>query len=74
MKRYTQMTVGPENVPIFSERNFTITIDDDAAGEYIVLQSQQEALKAGEIKIDADEWDELKQAIDTMIAACKTYE
>jgi hypothetical protein len=68
------MTVGPENVPIFSERNFTITIDDDAAGEYIVLQSQQEALKAGEIKIDADEWDELKESIDVMVAACKTYE
>jgi hypothetical protein len=74
MKRYTQMTVGPENAPIFSERNFTITIEDEADGEYIVLQSQQEALKSGEIKIGADEWDELKEAIDTMIAACKTYE
>ena len=68
------MTVGPENVPIFDEQNFVLTIEDEAAGEFLIVQSQQESLKAGEIRIDPQEWEELKDAIDTMIAACQTYE
>jgi hypothetical protein len=68
------MTVGPENVPIFDERNFVLTIEDDIGGEYLVLRSNGDCLKNGEIKIDPEEWEELKEAIDTMIQACKTYE
>jgi hypothetical protein len=68
------MTVGPENVPIFNESNFVLTIEDEAGGEYLVLRSNQECLENGEIKIDPEEWEELKEAIDTMIQACKTYE
>jgi len=31
--RTTQLTVAPEGEPIFSERAYTVTIDDEAAGE-----------------------------------------
>jgi hypothetical protein len=74
MIRYIQMTVGPENLPMFDERNFTLSLKDEASGEYLSINSNQENLSNGEIKITPEEWEELKIAIDTMIAACKTYE
>jgi hypothetical protein len=74
MKRYTKMIVGPENAPIFDELNFVLEIGDDASGEYLKVRSLLDCNNNGEIRIDADEWDELKEAIDTMIASLKTYE
>jgi hypothetical protein len=74
MKRYTQMTVGPDNVPIFDERNFVITIEDEAGGEFLKIQCNDDQCQGGEIRLDTSEWKELKEAIDTMAKACKTYE
>lgn len=74
MKRYIKMTVGPENVPIFDERNFTIEIEDEAAGEFLLIRCYGDQCQNGEIRLDPDEWEELKEAIDIMVKHCKTYE
>ena len=62
--RITQITVTPDR--IFDDRAFTITIDDDAAGEYVAVHQLSEGL----IKIDPAEWPALRRAINKMIRQC----
>lgn len=64
--RVTQFTVLPMNEPIFSERATVITIEDEAAGEFISLaQSHGDASK---VLIEANEWPLIRQSVDTMMA------
>jgi len=68
--RTTQLTVAPEGEPIFSERAYQVTIDDEAAGEFVVVHALDEA--GGKIAIDPADWDELRGAIDTLIQGCRS--
>lgn len=69
------MTVGPEDVPIFDERNFTIEIEGNAGvGEFLLIRCYGDQCQNGEIRMDPDEWEELKEGIDIMVKSCKTYE
>ena len=70
--RTTQLTIAPEGEPIFSERAFTVTIDDEAGGEFVLVRSNMEALPAGTISIDPSEWPALREAIDRLIGECVT--
>lgn len=67
--RITQLTVLPEGEPLFSDIAHTVTIDDEGAGEYVVVKSLSEHY--GKIAIDVKEWPALKDAIDRMIQECK---
>ena len=40
--RITQITVLPVGEPIFSERATVISIDDEAAGEFITVKQQKQ--------------------------------
>ena len=64
--RTTQLTVMPAKGPIYSERAFRVTMQDDAGGEYIEVEDA-----TGKIKIDADEWQTLRKAIDKMVEQCR---
>jgi hypothetical protein len=66
--RCTQITLLPEGQPIFSEEAFVIQIEDEAGGEYLSIQSNQDHLKGGEIRIGKNEWPSLRDAIDSMVA------
>ena len=64
--RVTQMTVLPTGEPIFSERATVITIEDEAAGEFIsLMQSHGDASK---VLINPDDWPLIRQAVETMLA------
>ena len=67
--RTTQLTVAPEGEPIFSERAYTVSIDDEAAGEFVVVHALDEA--GGKIAIDPTDWPALREAIDTLIKECQ---
>lgn len=67
--RTTQLTVAPEGEPIFSERAYTVTIDDQAAGEYVVVHSMDD--DAGKITIDPAAWPALRDAIEAMVKECR---
>lgn len=69
MIRTTQLTVAPEGEPIFSERAYTVTIDDQAAGEYVVVESLDD--QGGKIAIDKADWVALRNAIEQMVAICR---
>jgi len=70
--RITQMTIAPEGEPIFSEMATDICIEDEAAGEYIVLK--QVTRNDGAIAINPEEWDVIRATIDQMFAEMKAHE
>lgn len=70
--RITQMTIAPEGEPIYSEMATDICIEDEAAGEYIVLK--QVTRNDGTIAINPEEWDVIRTTIDQMFAEIKAHE
>jgi hypothetical protein len=68
--RILSLIVLPEGEAIFSEQATTITIEDDAGGEFVVIE-QQGLADAGKVRIDPTEWTALKAAIDRMIGECR---
>lgn len=69
--RITRITVAPEKEPLFSELATTITIDDEAAGEFVVVE-QNHSAASGKIAINPEEWPALREAIDRMIKECRS--
>lgn len=61
----------PAGEAIFSEYATTISIDDEAAGEFVVVKQQGDDLEPGTIKIDRYEWPTLRRAINRMIRECE---
>lgn len=67
ISRITQVIVAPEGEPIFCERATVIQITDEAAGEFIeITQPGTQTRDHPEIRIDVDDWPEIKKAIDMM--------
>ena len=73
--RITQITVLPVGEPIFSERATVISIDDEAAGEFITVKQQMDynSQKDQTVTFDPEEWDEVKGVIDQMFKDIKDY-
>lgn len=71
--RVTRLTVVPPNEPIFSERATDVEIENEAAGEFVVLtqKSIQNDLLPQRVCFDADEWPAVRQAVDILVAACR---
>jgi hypothetical protein len=67
--RITQLTVVPDDEPIFSEQTTTVTIVDESGGEFVVIEQSHEPY--GKIAIDPKEWPDLRAAIDQMVKECK---
>lgn len=56
--------VRPKDAPMFDERAIEIRLEDEAAGPFVVIKSQLDEVKPGEISIDPGEWPTLRAAID----------
>lgn len=71
--RTTQYYIGPKNTPIFSEHGFSVLMEDEAAGEFVVVKdhSCEEHLNIAQVRINPEEWPTLRMAIDMMIQECK---
>lgn len=68
--RVTRLTVTPQNQPIYSELATDISIDDEAAGEFVTIR-QTASCERGEVKVSPEEWPFLMDAIDRMVAGCR---
>lgn len=68
--RTTQITVVPEDQPIFSEQAITVSIVDESGGEFVEVQ-QASRTEIGKITINPEEWPALREAISLMIADCR---
>lgn len=51
---------------IFHELSYTVEIEDEAAGEFVVIRRDDEKLS-----IDPEDWKDLKKLIDKMIKECR---
>ena len=70
--RTTRIHIVPENEPIFCEQAIIIEIEDEAAGEFLVMsQPSNEREYAGKVTIDAENWPSIKNAIETLLKDCK---
>lgn len=67
--RPTRWIIAPEGDPVFSERATRITIEDQAAGEFVQIEQEN-----GKIQIDPSEWPILRAAIDHAIGQCRDVE
>ena len=67
--RTTQFIVAPQGHNTFSEDATTITITDDAGGEFVVVE--QNTADYGKIAINPEEWPVLRAAIDQLIGECR---
>ena len=63
--RVTQLTVVPEGKPIYDETATQVEITDEGGGEFLIIK--QTGGGKGEIRIDAEEWRWVREAIDRMI-------
>lgn len=68
--RMTQITVMPKDEATYSELSTTITIEDEAAGEFVAVE-QHGRNDRGKIAINPEEWPVLRAAIDQLIGECR---
>ena len=67
--RAVAVIVGRKGAGIFDEHSTRVELDDEGAGEYLVLS--QPVADDGKIRICGEEWPELRAAIDRMIEECR---
>lgn len=70
-KRTVSVVVLPDGETIFSEQATTIRIEDEGAGEYVVV-SQESMPGRGSVAFNPEEWPAIRDAIDGMIAECRS--
>ena len=68
--RTMSLIVNRTDQPAFSELATTVSIVDEAGGEFVEVE-QQGRTDLGKIAINPEEWPMLRQAIDKMIAECR---
>jgi len=70
--RIKAVVVIPNGEPIFGETATTISIEDEAAGEFVsVSQQDGHAKYEKHLLIDPEEWPMIRDSIDMMIGQCR---
>ena len=74
--RVTRLSIMPEGAPIFSDQCTHVEIEDEAAGEFVVVRQQSEHVDGDgqAIQIAPDEWPALRDAIDELIIDIENHE
>ena len=67
VKQVTKISVRPEGEPLFSELNTDIEIDDESAGQFIVVSQARTDVEKCVVRIDREEWPILRDAIEEMV-------
>jgi hypothetical protein len=73
--RVTRLHVLPAGEPLFAESATVIEIEDEAAGEYVLIRQQSGHVdaKAQTIAVnDREEWEAIKSAVERMLGECRT--
>lgn len=69
--RVLSLIVLPAGAPTFSEMATTVTIIDEAAGEYVEVTQNGGRDCLGKVAIEPGEWPSLRDTIDRMIGECR---
>jgi hypothetical protein len=68
--RTLSVVILPPSEPIWSELATTVRIDDEGAGEFVVV-AQEGPTDIGKIAISPEEWLDLRAAIDRLVGDCR---
>ena len=71
--RILSLVVTGDGKQVFDESASVVSIEDDAAGEYVEIHQLMDGLNPGVIKIDPYEWPTLRKAINKMVKNCREY-
>ncbi len=66
-----RLTVLPVGEPLFSETATHISIEDEAAGEFIAIEQHNDGSALGKIVIDPDEWPAIRDAVQKLLGDCR---
>lgn len=72
--RVTRLHVVPKGEPIFSEAATVVEIEDEAAGEFVVIRQQYSDTHEKNQQIgvnDASEWAAIISAVDRLLSECR---
>lgn len=64
-ERITSVVVLPEGGRLFNPDATIIKLDDEAAGEFLIIQQHADE-SSGEIRIDIAEWPKIRRSINKM--------
>lgn len=70
----TTLVVKPRGEKIFSDRATKVHIEDEAAGEFIIISQQIGMVDDQQIRIDVEEWDYIKRAVDMQCSRIRDNE
>ena len=65
--RITRLTVVPEGKPIFDESATYIEIDDEGAGEFVVIRQCNDSSENGAVAIDKNQWPSICMAVNELM-------
>jgi hypothetical protein len=66
--------IAPEEDPrLFSEYGYTVSIDDEAAGEFVVIR-EHEGHGDRQIRFDAERWPDIQKAVGLAIDEIRQHE
>jgi hypothetical protein len=63
--RVVKLAVLPKNAALYNERATLVGIQDEAAGEFIVIS--QPGSGEDDVRIDPEEWPHVRAAIDRLV-------
>jgi hypothetical protein len=56
---------------VFSDGVYTVEIDDQAGGEFVVVRQLTDTAAGEKLEIDPQQWPALRAEIDRMVAECR---
>lgn len=73
--RITRLTIAPPDECLFSEMATDIEIEDEAAGEFVVVRQKSIATSVNpqEIRICRDEWPALLECVSYLLANSRNH-
>lgn len=71
--RITRMHIIPEGEPIYTEKGYTVEIDDESGGEFVIVKDGSTADGAG-VRIDPKDWIEVRAAVNDLMDQIKRHE
>jgi hypothetical protein len=71
--RITRISIIPEGDPLFSEHGYHVSVDDEAAGEFVSVMSEAQGA-TDDMHIEPEAWPILRETIDAMFADIKQRE
>jgi len=72
--RVTRVHVLPKGDQLFSELATIVEIDDESGGEFVIVRQHAGYETRECIRIAPDEWAAIRDAIDTAIGQCRSYQ